>query len=143
MHTFHGSCHCGNIRVRYSTTTAPEAALVRACQCTFCRKQNARAVSDPAGQLAFFVRDDDQLSRYRFGMGTADYLVCRICGVSAGAYMPDPRDGSALGTVMVGVLDQEARFGEAQPMDYAGESEDEKRQRRRGRWTPARLAMGA
>lgn len=143
IHAMHGACHCGNVRIAYETVVAPEQARPRACQCSFCRKQNTRTVSDPAGRLEFLVRDGEQLARYRFALGLSDYLVCRICGVYVGSFMADPDDRRGLATLMVNVLDEERRFPAPEPISYDGESEDAKRERRRQRWTPARLVVGA
>lgn len=141
MHELHGGCHCGNVRVVYRTTVAPEAAVPRACQCSFCRKHNTRTVSDPSGDLTITVRDRDQLSRYRFALGLSDYLICRICGVYMGSFMGDPGDDRGLATLMANVLDEQARFPGPTPITYDGEGEETKRERRRQRWTPARLVL--
>jgi hypothetical protein len=139
MHELRGGCHCGNITVSYRTTVAPEAAVARACQCSFCRKHNTRSLSDPKGALEINVRDPDALNRYRFGLRTAEFLICRNCGVYVAAFMPDPTDAHAYATLMANVLDEQARISQAEPADYAGEDEAGRRQRRRQRWTPASL----
>jgi hypothetical protein len=139
MHELNGGCHCGNITVIYRTTVAPEAAVPRACQCSFCRKHNTRALSDPQGTLEISVHDAKALNRYRFGMKAADFLICRNCGVYIAAFMPDPTDDHAFATLMANVLNEQARFSQAAPADYAGEDETGRRQRRRQRWTPASL----
>jgi hypothetical protein len=139
MHELSGGCHCGNITVSYRTMVAPEAVVPRACQCSFCRKHNTRAVSDPQGTLEISVHDAKALNRYRFGMKAADFLICRNCGVYIAAFMPDPTDDHAFATLMANVLNEQARFSQAAPADYAGEDEAGRRQRRRQRWTPASL----
>ncbi len=140
MHHFHGGCHCGALEVDYSTTVAAEKAVVRACQCSFCRKHDARAVSDPSGVLEITVHDQDQLERYRFGLGATEFLLCRKCGVYVSATMHD--GDAAYANVMVNVLDDRDRFPQPSPVDLDGENEATKRQRRRKIWTPARLRMG-
>ena len=74
---FEGRCHCGAIGYRYACTTAPADWSVRACQCRFCRTHDALSTSDPAGTIAFAATEADQLQRYRFGLKTADFLLCR------------------------------------------------------------------
>jgi hypothetical protein len=143
MHELKGGCHCGNIAVSYRTAVAPEDAAPRACQCSFCRKHNTRAVSDPEGALAITVRDSAALNRYRFGLSAADFLICRNCGVYVAAFMPDPTDEGGYATLMADALDEHARFPQATPTDYAGEDAARRRQRRRRRWTPASLRSGA
>jgi hypothetical protein len=143
VHELKGGCHCGNIAVTYRTAVAPEDATPRACQCSFCRKHDTRAVSDPKGSLGITVRDPTALNRYRFGLNAADFLICRNCGVYVAAFMPDPADERGYATLMANVLDEQARFPQATPTDYAGEDADRRRLRRRQRWTPASLRIGA
>lgn len=142
MHELTGGCHCGNISVTYRTNVAPEEAQPRACQCDFCRKHSSSAVSDPGGELAIAVKDENDLSRYKFSLSAADFLVCRNCGVYVAAFMPDPDDANGFATLMSTSLDERKRFPEAQVTTYAGEDAEGRRQRRRERWTPARLVVG-
>ena len=141
MHHFHGGCHCGALEVDYRTKVAAEDAVVRACQCTFCRKHDARAVSDPSGTLEITVHDQSLLERYRFGLGATDFLLCRICGVYVSATMQD--GDAAYANVMVNVLDDRDRFPQPTPIDLDGEDEAVKRQRRREIWTPTTLRLVA
>jgi len=99
--------------------------------------------SDPEGALAITVRDSAALNRYRFGLGAADFLICRNCGVYVAAFMPDPTDEGGYATLMADALAEHARFPQATPTDYAGEDAARRRQRRRRRWTPASLRSGA
>ena len=82
---YQGSCHCGAIGYRYRTPIAPDQWSIRACQCRFCRAHDALSASDPNGFIEFTVADPKQLNRYRFGLKTADFLLCRECGVYIGA----------------------------------------------------------
>lgn len=59
----------------------------RACQCGFCRKHDSLYTSDPQGQMRFTVQDRAAIIRYRFASKTADFLICRRCGVYVGAQM--------------------------------------------------------
>lgn len=54
------------------------------CDCSFCVKHAAAYVSDPAGRLVVKVLSDGFLGRYRQGSETAEFLVCRSCGVLVG-----------------------------------------------------------
>lgn len=143
MHVTNGGCHCGNIRIAYRSGTAPGETLVRACQCLFCRKHGARAVSDPAGRAEIEVRQADDLRRYRFGLGTADFFVCGQCGVYVGAVMVEA--GGVWSTLIVNAFDEPERFTQAAaPVEYDDEDEAARRQRRRQNWTPTevRIAPG-
>jgi hypothetical protein len=132
-----GGCHCGALQVRFETALTVPEIQVRGCQCSFCRTHGALSVSDPAGALIFRVTDRDALVRYRFGLKLSDFLICARCGSYVGVYMDDP--GGALGVLNLNVLKDRNRFSAPTSMDYEGESVTDRLQRRRQRWTPARL----
>jgi hypothetical protein len=130
-----GSCHCGNLEAVFETPSAPEDLVVRSCGCSFCRRHGARCVSDPAGAVRIVVHDPALLLRYGFGLRTADFLVCRRCGVYLGAVMAAER---AVATINVNTFDPPHPFERAGvPMDYGRETERERRNRRAAGWTPA------
>src|SRR5262245_54009530 len=116
-----GSCHCGNLRVELETKLAPAEFQVRADQCSFCRRHAALSITDPQGHVSFRVADERALSRYRFGLRTADFLICTRCGVYVGAIFVEP-DG-AWAVVNVNVLDDRAAFRSAEAVSYDGEDE--------------------
>lgn len=82
-----GSCHCGAITFQLATALAPTALPVRICGCTFCLKHRPRYTSDPAGHVE--IRIGAEVSRYRFGLRLADFLICKTCGVFVAAHEPD------------------------------------------------------
>ena len=88
MTTYPGSCHCGAIKIAFTSDKAPEAMRVGRCACTFCRRHGARTLGDPAGSVEFRA-EPGSLSRYRFGLGITDYLLCAKCGTYVGAVMQD------------------------------------------------------
>lgn len=140
MQVFRGGCHCGNVEVDYRSDVDPSEAFIRACQCSFCRKHNTRALSDPAGALEIVANDPGHLVRYRFGLETADFLICGRCGVYVAAVMDDGE--MAFATLMVSVLDDARAFTQtAAPFDYGTEDAPARRQRRRERWTPATVRI--
>jgi hypothetical protein len=137
---FEGACHCGAIQARFETSRPPEDIQVRACQCSFCRRRGGKTVSDPAGLLTFRAAPG-KLHRYRFGTGTADFLICRDCGGYVGVVQQI--EGKLYGVLNVTGTDIRAladRSGE--PMDYAAEDVDRRSARRRRVWSPAELAEG-
>ena len=79
-----GRCHCGNLSVTFDTAQDAGRVPLRECGCAFCRKHGATSVTDPAGSLEVRIADAALVSRYRFGLGTSDFLVCRRCGGTAG-----------------------------------------------------------
>ncbi len=126
-----GRCHCGAIGFAFTTETRPGAWSVRACQCTFCRGHGALAAADPNGSLEFFAHEPPYLSRYRFGLRMADFLVCSRCGVFVGAT-----------TGQHGIININALIVRPDvllapnPVSYDVESEDDRTFRRARRWTP-------
>jgi hypothetical protein len=135
---FSGGCHCGNIRVRLRLTTDPAAVPLRACTCSFCRAHATRTLSDPAGLFEAWAEDWADVERYRFGTRTADYLVCRRCGVYIAAVCET--DAGPRAVVNINSLDARAEFTQpASPTDRDGESETERADRRAGTWMPALL----
>jgi hypothetical protein len=137
-----GGCHCGNLELVFETAQPPAVLTVRACGCSFCRRHGGRTVSDPAGRVEVLVEDPAGLSRYRFGLGTAEFLVCRNCGVYVGAVMTEA--GSTYAIVNVNALATPEAFAPTTvPVSYDLESEAERRARRRSRWTPARVGEPA
>ena len=142
MATLTGGCHCETIRVEFETELAPSDFEPRACQCSFCRQHQSRAISDPNGRLHIAVADGNLLSRYQFGMKSIQFLVCRDCGVYVAGFLPDPTDDKAFGTLMLSALDQRNGFPAPVPKKYYDQDREDRTERRRKVWTPATLALG-
>jgi hypothetical protein len=134
--TYRGQCHCGNIEVTFESEKSPEELAVRACGCSFCRGHGARTTTDPDGSARIEVADAGRLSRYRFGLKTADFLVCGDCGAYMGALFEDD-DGSAYVTLNTRYFENpEAYAANPGPVHYEGEPAAGRRARRRKMWTP-------
>ena len=138
--SFSGSCHCGAMAVTFETGKSPEALPLRACACSFCRKHGVRTTSDPDGRIRIELRDAGKVNRYRFALGTADYLVCRECGAYVAAVHSDAATGRAWAIVNVHVLDDRSAF-DRKPMtvDYDRETATERMAPRKVAWTPAEV----
>ena len=135
MTTYTGSCHCGGIAIRFESEKKPEEMRVGRCGCSFCRRHGARTMGDPAGSVEFRCQPGS-LSRYHFGLGITDYLLCAKCAAYVGAVMPD-EDG-AIGIVNVNSLDIRDTFDPAPALHhYDGEDEARRRSRRRKFWMKA------
>ena len=133
---FAGRCHCGNIEVVFETVQVADALQLRDCGCTFCRRHGATAVTDPAGTLEIRLRDPREVSRYSFALRTADFLVCRTCGVFVAAVCTV--EGSTYATLNANVLERRDSFTRPPvPVRYDAETAAERIARRRGAWTPA------
>lgn len=127
-----GPCHCGNLGYRFETRLTPTTLAPRACGCSFCRAHDATSVSDPDGSLSFTIRDPALVSHYRFGLRTADFLVCRTCGVYVGAVIE--RDGRRWG--IINLRASEFYDLPATAVSYDRENEAVRVDRRLTRWTP-------
>ena len=132
---YRGECHCASIGYAFRTRKPPDTWTLRACQCSFCRAHAVVTTSDPDGTLEFVARDAGALRRYRFGLNTADFLICRNCGVYIGAMMrgAQGRFGivnlHALGTPVV-------ELSVSSPRDYGAEDASGRNARRERQWTP-------
>ncbi len=135
MTCFAGQCFCGSIGYEYQTAIAPPDWSIRACQCAFCRAHDALSTSDSAGALRFTARNPDKLQRYRFAMRTADFLLCRECGVYIGAVIETGR--GRFGIINTHSLaEMPVDLAEVAPITYDSEDERGRVSRREARWTP-------
>jgi hypothetical protein len=106
----HGACHCGALRVEFGTGQDPATIHPRACDCSFCRKHGAAYVSDPAGSLSVTETVDGMLGDYRQGSNTAQFLLCRRCGILVAVLFVE--ESRTFGAVNSRCLDSDLRFGE-------------------------------
>lgn len=111
---------------------------IRACQCPFCTRHGSRAAADPNGRLTISVKDRAKLQTYRFGLRTADYLVCRECGVYVAAIAGDGAEARAI--VIVNALDDREQFSrEPIPVRYDAETREQRLARRRSACMPVEI----
>jgi hypothetical protein len=135
---YEGSCHCGTIGIRLTLVSLPQDTAVRACDCSFCRAHGARTVADPQGRVDIGYRAEGPMRRYRFGLRTADFLVCGDCGVYTAAVADT--DNGLRATVNVNALRDRDKFDERPPrVSYDDETAGQRLARRAVRWTPALL----
>jgi hypothetical protein len=135
---YRGGCHCGNLRLTLQLAQPPEAVRLRACQHSFCRAHATRTTSDPNGAVEVWAENWSLVEPYRFGTGTAEFLICRRCGVYIGAVCDTPAGLRAV--INTNALDDRARFaGEPTSHDYGGETLADRLARRAANWTPARV----
>jgi hypothetical protein len=131
-----GQCHCGNIEVAFVPTRPASELQLRDCACSFCRRHGATGVSDPAGKLEIALRAPADVSRYRFGLRTADFLVCRTCGVYVAAVCVI--ENVTYAVLNANVLEERSAFTRSlERADFDGETSAERMTRRGRTWTPA------
>ena len=132
---YEAQCHCGSLGWKLTTSIEPRDWVIRACQCTFCRSHGARCTSDTHGTVDFVCDDDNALVRYRFGLQTADFVLCGCCGVYLGAVLTS--DHGAYTTVNINTLmTPVGPLREAEAVHYDAEDEASRRDRRQRVWTP-------
>ena len=131
-HRFEGGCHCGNLAYVFEATAPLEALGLRADMCGFCRAHGARNTSDPNGTIGIVVHEAGLLERYRFGLKTADFLLCRRCGVYIGAMLEE-----RWFTVNVNTFKERPALDfPAVPHDFDDEDTATRIARRKRNWTP-------
>lgn len=105
-----GGCHCGNISYEMQIPNEPASYNPRACDCDFCTKHGASYISDTNGTLSIFIKNKEDLIKYKQGSGLADFLLCKNCGVLVGVCYET--NGHIYGSVNSKTVKCEAEFGE-------------------------------
>ena len=140
MEQFPGGCHCGNLSFVFEASAPLETLGLRADMCSFCRAHGARNTSDPHGPMRIRVRDGAQLERYRFALKTADFLICKTCGVYIGALLEE--DGMGWFTVNVNAFKEKPAVDfPVVPRDFDAEDVPSRTARRKRTWTPVAELM--
>ena len=128
-----GSCHCGNLTYTLDWAPDPTEIPARACTCTFCRKHGGVWTSCPAGRLRISVKEPAQVTRYAFGTETADFHVCRQCGVVP--LVSSNIDGRDYAVVNVNTFDNvDPALLRHASANLDGESVDDRLARRQRNW---------
>jgi len=134
---YQGACHCGAVSATYETD-AP--VRLRQDGCGFCSSRGVKSASDPNGKLTLTSRA--QLTRYRFGHKTADFLICPACGTYVATFMESEK--GPIGVInVVGLAIPELKDEPAELASLDGESTEDRITRRVSRWTPMSLTEGA
>ena len=141
MMILRGACHCGQVEVTLETAMSVMDLPLRACGCSFCRRHGTKAVADPNGRLSISAPANG-LNRYRFGLRTADYLICRTCGAYVAAVISgNDEERATLNVTATGISELADR--RAEQVDYDRESVEGRRARRLTSWTPSRIVHRA
>ncbi|SFR04947.1 GFA family protein [Poseidonocella sedimentorum] len=72
------TCHCGAVELRVRLSDG--LATARRCDCSFCRRRGAPAVSVPLDGLEI-VKGESNLTLYTWGTHTAQHHFCATCGI--------------------------------------------------------------
>lgn len=139
MEEYRGGCHCGALKILYRTNIDPGQWPLRHDGCSFCRRHGVVASSDPAGEIAFDFADPSKVSHYRFAQKTAEFLICRDCGVFVAA-LCDSADGKRA-VVNTRVLENVAiNFDRVTQMRFDDETPVQRAERRSRHWTLVKTA---
>jgi hypothetical protein len=96
----------------------------------------SRMISDPAGLLELSADDWSLVELYRFGTRTADFVICRRCGVFIAAISDLSTKPYAV--VNVNCLDDRALFTAQEAMhEFQDETLEARTSRRTANWMPA------
>jgi len=133
-----GGCHCGNLRLTLRLSQPPADTQLRACACSFCRAHNKRTTSDPHGSVDIHAANWSVVERYRFGTRTAEFLICKRCGVYIGA-IGETASGTCAIINTIGLDDRAAFTQQPDPVDHDGEVAGDRLARRAANWTPATI----
>lgn len=76
--TRQASCHCGAVLIEATLPLGLSSA--RRCDCSFCRRRGAAAVTAIAASVQV-LRGADNLSLYTWGSHTAKHWFCKTCGI--------------------------------------------------------------
>lgn len=130
-----GGCHCGNLEFVLHWPQSDTAIPVRACTCSFCTMRGGVHTSHPEARLEAFVRDEAEVSKYRFGTRTADFYICRICGGEP--FVTSEIDGRLYAVVNVNTFaDQENLELDRSAGEFDAESTNDRLARRASTWIP-------
>ena len=97
MKTYHGSCHCGQIKYEVKANLS----RVTRCTCSICTKKGALLVRVSPDDLRV-TKGHDTLSLYQFNKMIAKHYFCPTCGIHTFGH---PRTAPELYIVNVNTLD--------------------------------------
>jgi len=135
MLVINGGCHCGTIRYDLTWPLPGPGIPARACSCEFCTKHRGTYTSHPEAKLEAVIADESMLSAYSFATGTAEFSVCRRCGVVP--FVTSRIDGRLYAVVNVNTFENGGPLALTETVsDFDGESVEERLARRAGTWIP-------
>lgn len=108
---------------------------VRACSCTFCTKHGGVYTSHPKGRLEVRIAEGDLVHQYAFGTETAEFYICRRCGVVP--FVTSTIEGTLRAVVNVNTFENvdQAEF-DSSVTDFGSENLEERLARRQRSWIP-------
>ena len=130
-----GACHCGNISYELEWPADGFPITKRECSCSFCRKHGAAYTSHPNSRLNVQARNKKEVTYYRFGHQTADFVFCTRCGGLMFALSKiESKCYAVINVNHFENLDLEEMI--YSQTDFDGESVESRFERRANNWTP-------
>ena len=128
-----GGCHCGNIRLTLSGVPQGAMLAVRECGCSFCVKHGGLWTAPAGATLSVAIARPQDVARYAFGTKTADFHVCRVCGVVP--VVTSRIEGRDYAVVSVHACENlDPALLRQTPASFDGEGEGERLARRARHW---------
>ncbi len=72
------TCHCGAVELRVQLSDGLKSA--RRCNCSFCRRRGAIAVTAAYPDGVKIVKGAGKLTLYQWGTKSAAHYFCSVCG---------------------------------------------------------------
>lgn len=73
------TCHCGTVEL--AVTLSDGLNTARRCDCSYCRRRGAIALSAPVDGGVEILKGAENLSLYQWGTGKAKHYFCKTCGI--------------------------------------------------------------
>ena len=73
-----GACHCGAVVLEVTLSDGLRTA--RRCDCSYCARRGAIAVTAPLGGV-LVVKGQENLTLYQWNTMTAKHWFCKTCGI--------------------------------------------------------------
>lgn len=72
------TCHCGAVELQVDLIEGLDTA--RRCDCSFCRRRGAAAVTAPIDGINI-IKGEENLTLYQWNTNTAKHYFFKICGI--------------------------------------------------------------
>ena len=125
-----GSCSCNNMRVNWHTLD--HSLVPRACQCAYCLSRSAAYVSKSGTRFEVFIGNSDLHRTSRQGSNSAVFHECAYCNELV--FVTASIENDQYGALNANCLNNTFGFGPARPVDYGGQSAQQKLDRWKLNW---------